>query len=137
MMYVLDTSALLALYQDESGAAAVARIFETRDKGEATISVSFITIFEITYLAMARGGDQGASSLLFQVRSLDMEEIWPDDDLLWQAGAIKAQGGLSVADAFVAASARVAGAVLVHRDSEFDRLDPDIQTLDLASGDHA
>jgi predicted nucleic acid-binding protein len=131
MKYVLDTSAILAFYQGEPEAAAVAGIFEAADKGEASILVSFMTIFELIYLAIARAGTQEALSLLFKVRNLGVDEIWPDEDLVWKAGEIKARGGLSAADAFIAGSAAVTGAVLVHVDPEFDRLGPEVQTLNL------
>lgn len=137
MRYVLDTSALLAFYQDETGAATVAGIFEARDRGEATIFVSFMTIFELAYVALARDGVDNASALLFRARGLALEEIWPDDELLWQAAEVKARGGLSAADSFVAASALAADAVLVHRDSEFDRLGPEVPRLSLESTDSA
>jgi predicted nucleic acid-binding protein len=131
MKYLLDTSALLALYQDESGADTVAGLFAARGRGEAGIYVSFMSIYEITYLAMARGETQNASSLVWRVRSLGMEEIWPDDDLLRQAASIKAQGGLSVSDSWTAASAAATEAVLVHRDPEFDRLGSSVKALSI------
>jgi predicted nucleic acid-binding protein len=129
MKYVLDTSAILALFQDEAGAEPVARIFEARERGEASILVSFMTIFEASYLARATGGADTAFSLVFQIRGLGMEEIWPDEDLLWLAGEIKAAGGLSVADAFIAASAVLQDAILVHKDAEFERLKTQAQAL--------
>lgn len=133
MRYVLDTSALFALYQDETGADAVAGIFAARDRGEAAIFLSFMSIYEIIYLTMAGGGTQDYAKLLFRVRSLGMEEIWPDDDLLWRAAEIKARGGLSAADSWIAASAAAAEATLVHRDPEYDRLGAAVRTLNLGS----
>lgn len=131
MRYLLDTSALLAYHQDEAGADLVGRAFEERGKGEATITVSFMTLFEITYLALARRGAEYAAALLCKISSLELETVWPDEDLLWKAGEVKALGGLSVADAFIAASAMLTDAVLVHRDPEFARLEPPLQTLQL------
>lgn len=129
--YILDTSALLAFYEDEPGCEMVESVFEARERGEAEIGISFMSIFEVMYLAMACRGDEEAFSLLLKIRSLGMEEIWPDEDLVWIAAGIKAKGGLSVADAFVAASAEVRDAVLLHRDPEFERLSSKIKTLPL------
>ena len=129
--YLLDTSAILALYQDEAGAAAVEDLFERRDRGDASIFVSFMTIFEIVYLTMSGKGTEEAFSLLFKIRSLGMEEVWPDEELLWRAAEVKADGGLSAAGAFIAASAIVKEAILVHEDPEFERLRSKVPSLSL------
>lgn len=127
--YLLDTSAILAFYQDEPGASTIEDLFEKRDKGLVTICVSFMSLFELLYLTISREGSEKAFSLLFQVRNLQMDEVWPDEELLWKAAEIKARGGLSVADALIAASALTKGATLVHKDSEFYCLEPNIKTL--------
>ncbi|MCR4418544.1 MAG: PIN domain-containing protein [Clostridia bacterium] len=130
--YVLDTSALLAYYQDEEGAEEVGRILAEAARGEAIVYLSFMTIFEIAYLAIATEGAEEAVKLILQIRELDLQEAWPDETLLWQAAALKARGGMSVADAFIAGLAAATGATLVHRDPEFGRLPPEIRQLTLA-----
>lgn len=130
--YLLDTSAILAFYQGEPGSEVVRRLFESREQGEAAIYVSFMTIFELAYIVKSRSGDTQASSFMIDVRSLEMDEIWPDEALMWSAADIKARGGLSVADAFVAASAMAADAVLVHRDHELDCDIPGLVSINIA-----
>lgn len=49
--YVLDTSALLAYYQDEEGADQVAQVLAEAARGAAIVYLSFMTIFEVAYLA--------------------------------------------------------------------------------------
>lgn len=127
--YLLDTSAILAFYQDEPGASTIEDLFEKREKGLLRIYVSFISLFEILYLTISREGSEKAFSLLFQVRNLQMDEVWPDEELLWKAAEIKARGGLSVADALIAASALAKEAILLHKDSEFHSLEPNVRTL--------
>lgn len=129
--YVLDTSAILAFYQDEPGADVVEGIFCARERGQAVIFVSYLTVYELIYLAMFRRGCEEACSFLIELRNLEMEEIWPDEDLLWEAAQIKSQGGLSVADSFVAATALQKNAVLVHKDLEFQRLEGKIRMQSL------
>lgn len=123
---------MLAYYQDEEGAGEVEEILARSTQGEADVYLSFMTIFEIAYLAMAADGEEQAVKLALQVRELGLEEVWPDESMLWQAARIKARGGVSVADALVAALAVTTGATLVHRDPEFTRLASEIDQVKLA-----
>jgi len=127
--YVLDTSALLVYYQDEDGADRVARILEAADQGEAAVYLSFLTTFEIAYLAIAAQGFDEAINLVLRIRAMNLEEVWPDEAVLWQAASIKAGGGVSVADAFIAGLASTLDATLVHRDPEYSRLAWQIRQL--------
>ncbi len=131
--YVLDTSAILCLYQDEPGAEIVQQVFTEQDSGTAEVFVSHMTLFELLYLVMSRKGSDEALAFLVKVRGLGMKEEWPDEDLLWDAARIKSTGGLSVADSFVVATAARLGAILVHKDPEFRRLSVEghVQLMDL------
>jgi predicted nucleic acid-binding protein len=51
-----------------------------------------------------------------------MEIIYPDESLCLAAGEIKATQSVSLADAFVAATAQLTSAVLIHKDPEFEPL---------------
>ena len=44
--YVLDTSAILTLFENESGADIVERILTQANRGETTIFVSFMSFME-------------------------------------------------------------------------------------------
>lgn len=90
--WLLDTSALLALRHNEAGAERVADL-----------------------LRQARLADA-------QIQSLPIRWVAASDPLLEQAAAIKACHALSVADAWIAAAARQEGAVLVHKDPEFQAI---------------
>lgn len=127
--YVLDTSALLTYYQDETGAELIEELFAQASSGRAIIYISFMSIFEIAYLVMSKENLDEAIKLVLQVRELPLEEVWPDEELLWLAAQIKAKGGLSVADAFIAGVARSKAATLIHRDPEFNRPDLGIDQL--------
>lgn len=130
--YVLDTSALLAYYQDEEGADQVAQVLAEAARGAAIVYLSFMTIFEVAYLATAAEGLDEALKLILQIRELGLEEVWPDETVLWHAAAFKARGGISVADAFIAGLAAATAATLVHRDPEFNKLAGEIRQLPLA-----
>ena len=57
-----------------------------------------------------------------QLQSLPIEWVSWGDELLARAASIKACHPLSVAAAWIAASAQLQGAVLVHKDPEFRSL---------------
>jgi len=124
--YVFDTSALLTYYQDEAGSELIAELLAEAAMGRALIYISFVTIFEVAYLAISREGFEEALKLIIQIRELAFEEVWPDEEMLWAAAKVKSKGGLSVADSFIAALAQLKAATLVHRDPELNRPDLEI-----------
>jgi PIN domain nuclease of toxin-antitoxin system len=123
---VLDTWAVAALLNDEPAAEHVSKLLERHD-----CWMSSINLGEAYYVTMRRRGQQVASHLigeLQQVVSLDHPD-WP---LVRGAAEIKAQGGLSYADAFCVATARRHGAPLYTGDEEIIRLaGPDLDVVDL------
>ena len=98
-------------------------LFGQLDDGRAIIYLSFMSIFEVAYLSFAKKNVEAATTLVLQIRNLGLEEIWPDEDILWKAAEVKAIGGLSLADSFIAALAMTKNAALIHRDPEFNRLE--------------
>jgi predicted nucleic acid-binding protein len=136
--YLLDTTAILALYRDEAGADTVEGLFDKRERDGTEVLVSSVTLFEIMSMALAEQGEDKAFRLLLDIRGLDMREVWPDDSILWTAARLK-QAGLSGSGALIAASAIAKEAVLVHRRSEYGRLGetghmlPGLKALDIVS----
>jgi predicted nucleic acid-binding protein len=57
--------------------------------------------------------------------------IYPDEKTLLQAGRLKALYRLSVADALIAALAKLHQATLVHKDPEFEPLSQEISLWNL------
>ena len=136
--YLLDTTAILALYRDEQGADIVEGIFEKRERGEAEVLVSSVTLFEMMYLAISEQGQDKAFRFFLDIRSLDMQEVWPDEATLWRAAQLK-QVGLTDSGALTAACASAKGAVLVHKRPEYCELEEThdmrmgVKTLDVSS----
>lgn len=116
---VLDTSALLALRGNEAGADRVEQLLVAARKGRARLLVSFITRMELLYLIRREEGENEARSALLLVDSLPIEWVTCEPEILDAAATLKAAGRLSVADSWIAATALVHGAVLVHRDREY------------------
>lgn len=117
--FLLDTSALLALRDDEPGAQRVAEVLTEAQTGQAWCGACFITRMELLYRVWKDEGEVAARLAHEQCLALPIEWLHESDELLLSAASIKATQRLSLADAWIAASAKIAGAVLVHKDPEF------------------
>ena len=116
---VLDTSALLALRGNERGADHVADILDAARKGRGRVLLSFMTRMELLYTIERAEGQAAASDALRLVDSFPVEWVTCEPEILRAAATLKARGGLSVADSWIAATAVARNAILVHRDPEF------------------
>ena len=120
--YALDTSALLTLRDDEPGAARVAELLQLAAKGKARCYGCFISLMEVLYRVWRDEDKAGAQLAYRQCLALPVEWVRDSEALLLMAAEMKATYPLSLADAWIAACARLQGAVLVHKDPEFDAL---------------
>lgn len=118
-VYLLDTSALLTLRDDEPGAGRVAEILELAQHGSTRCVGCFITLMEILYRVWKDEGEVAGRLAYEQCLALPIVWIHESTALLLRAVALKASHPLSLADAWIAATALEQGAVLVHKDPEF------------------
>lgn len=121
--YLLDTSALLTLRDDEQGAELVAKILMQAEAGKVTVFGCFMTLMEVLYRVWKDENEVEGKLAYAQCKSLPIVWIHESTELLEQASEIKANYQLSLADAWIAASAVLQGACLVHKDPEFEALD--------------
>ena len=127
--YLLDTSALLTLRDDEQGAALVAKILMQAEAGKVTVFGCFMTLMEVLYRVWKDENEVEGKLAYAQCKSLPIVWIHESTELLEQASEIKANYQLSLADAWIAASAVLQGACLVHKDPEFECIDSIEQKL--------
>jgi predicted nucleic acid-binding protein len=120
--YALDTSAILAFLGGEQGADRIGRLLRGARAGRFRVLACSITLMEVFYTAMRVKGEDEAVRLLALVKAWPLEWVYPDEEVLLQAGRLKASYRLSVADALIAAVARLHHAKLVHKDPELDAL---------------
>ena len=119
MAYVLDTSAVLAVFFQEPGYETVTGLLldESND-----VFLAFITLMECHYRILRDTSADQANA------AVSLIEAWPvvivESTPAWRrrAAEVKAGGGLSLADAWIAALALMRNAELVHKDPEFDRV---------------
>lgn len=129
--YVLDSSALLTLRNNEAGADQVEQILREGQKGRANLFVSFITYTEIFYILWRRRGPDEAYKVILQLKTLPIRRIDPDEKLLLLAGELKALYPISLGDSFIAATAIQKQARLVHKDPEFKEVEERVELMNL------
>jgi predicted nucleic acid-binding protein len=116
--YVLDTSALLALIEDEDGAGRVESIL--RDE---KVFLPFMVLLEVHYITRQERGQGEADRRYAFLKQLSCEILWQlDEPTLLTASRFKAGHRLSLADAMIAAVAQRQQATLVHKDPEYEAL---------------
>ncbi len=120
--YVLDTSALFALFQEEAGAQEVEALLRESQSGKAKIFVSFVSFVEVMYRLIQTVGAERAQETYAGMKMLPIEKVGSEEPLELEAAELKAKYHLSLADAFVAATARLYQAKLVHKDPELEAL---------------
>ncbi len=118
--YVFDTSALLALFQDEEGAQEVEDILDSCAEGGSTVYVPFMSLMEFEYSILRLQGRPATERALLTIQAWPARRLESSPEWGRQAARIKARGSLSVGDAWNAALALMLGAELVHKDPEFD-----------------
>jgi len=121
--YLLDTSALLTLRDNEPGADEVAELLYQAQQGQALCFGCFMTLMEVLYRVWKDESELAGRLAYQQCLSLPIEWIHQNSPLLEKAAEIKARHPLPLADAWIAATAQLHSAILVHKDPEFAALD--------------
>jgi len=123
--YLFDTSAWFTLLEDEEGADQVERLLKNE-----RIVVPFIVLLEIYYISLQEKGIETADKRYATIKSLDLEILWEiDEPTLMLAGYFKAKYRVSLADAIIAAFTKKEGAILVHKDPEYEMLKREIKQI--------
>ncbi len=119
MAYVLDTSALVSYFKDEPEAGQVEVVLRQPND----LMIPFMTIMELRYVLLRAYSVSHADQIIETLRSCGASIV--ESSPVWgkQAAAVKARGGLSLGDAWIASLALMHDAELVHKDPEFDRVD--------------
>lgn len=121
-IFVLDTSAWIALDEREPGAVEVEAVLSAAWLGHVQAHACFATLTELEYIRTQKRDAQQAAELLAFAKAQPVTWLHSDDALCSAAAKLKAAHKISFADAFVAATALRLDATLVHKDPEFDAL---------------
>ncbi len=120
MAYVLDTTAVVAYFKAEPLGAQVRDLLLEQP---SNLMLPFMTIMEAQYVLARTLTPSQVDQYIATLRSLGAPII--ESNPAWGAAAadVKARGGLSLADAWIASLALLYDAELVHKDPEFDRVE--------------
>jgi predicted nucleic acid-binding protein len=117
--HLLDTSALLAHFRNETGAGEVQAIFE--DAGNA-VGISVVSIAEFGIRLSTLGMSQPDMHAIISSYQELLDDVLPlTEDIAIRATSLKtsASARLPLVDALIAATAISENATLVHRDAHF------------------
>ena len=117
--YLMDTSAILALWDDEPGADTVAGLLAQAQEGRIEIDGCFITLMEVLYRVWKDEGESAGRQAYTLCKALPITWIHESSALLEKAAWVKANHRVSLADAWIAACGLLRDATLVHKDPEF------------------
>lgn len=121
--YLLDTSALFTLIEDEAGAARVEEVLRTR-----SVIISWISLLEVVYVTQHERSVAEAERRYALIKALPVVLTWQiEEATLLAAARLKATYRVSLADAIIAAYAIQANAILLHKDPEFELLSEQVQ----------
>ncbi len=116
--YVLDTSALLTLWNDEQGADSVEHVL----RSNAKIYISFMTCMESRYRLWKNIGKEESEEFSRYLDLLPVKRVDITDAIFEKAIEIKATHTLSVCDSWIIATAVEKNAVIVHKDPGFEQV---------------
>jgi len=125
--YVWDACAIVALFNDEKGADVVDHLLVDAAAGKCALTMNKFNLLEVYYGYLREDGDAFAEQQLALIKaiSIRISDVFTDE-LLRQAGKLKAAYKISLADALAVAQAAVDDAVLVTCDHhELDAVDRD------------
>jgi ribonuclease VapC len=129
--YTLDTSALIAYFADEPGAERVEALLRSAESKQVELNASFMTYMETLYRLWRDRGEKLGKLTYLRLKALPVQRVDASEGILLRAARLKAEFDLSVADAWVAATASRTISRLVHKDPEFRPLETRIRLLEL------
>ncbi|MBW3540591.1 MAG: PIN domain-containing protein [Planctomycetes bacterium] len=117
-LYLLDTSSLLALIDEEPGAERVEEIVR-----RGRFVITWVSVMEVYYITQQECGAEEADQRHALLKGFPGTLVWTlDEATLLKAARFKAVHRLSFADALIAAYAAQHHAIIVHKDPEFEVL---------------
>ena len=116
--FVLDSSAIIALMEEEDGADRVAEVLSQRNS-----ILPYMVLLEVYYISLRESGQADADRRYALMKQLPVKILWHTDEaVLMTAAHFKAFHRISLADAVIAAYAKLYNAILLHKDPEYESL---------------
>ncbi len=123
--YVLDACAVIAFILDEEGAGKVEKLLSLSSEKKCSLFINKINLLEIYYNFCKEYNAEILEEAYSRILGLPVMIIDTiSDEVFYEAGRLKSQYRVSLADAIALAEAKVRGAMLVTADHhEFDVID--------------
>jgi ribonuclease VapC len=126
-LIVLDSHAVMVFLKRQPGEAEVAALFMRAANQEITLEMSAVNWGEVWYLLAREHGERIADDKTSALMQVPLQVVNVDWAMARQAAAFKAYGGISYADCFTAALAKLRNAPLLTGEPEFKRFEKDIE----------
>jgi ribonuclease VapC len=127
--YVLDSSALMAFFEDRPGADQVEELLAKAAEAKRPLAMSVVNWGEVYYSVWRARGEKAAAAKLQEIAQLPIEIVSVDMELGKLAASLKAEHNLPYADCFAAALAQARKATLVTSDKDFERVGDIVRTI--------
>ncbi len=124
---VLDSWALMALFNNESAADAVEKILEQAAAERHKLLMSVVNWGEVYYSVMRGASPAMAEQKVMEIASMPIELVAADLHQTHQAAIFKATKKMSYADCFGAALAKIKNVEFVTGDLEFKEVEKEIK----------
>jgi predicted nucleic acid-binding protein len=120
--YVLDSYAMIAYFEDESGADQVAQILRQLIQGKAKGFMSVVNWGEVYHSTLRAEEVAEAEKIICQLDKLPIQIVDVKKDSTYEAAKLKGKYRIAYADCFAVALSVKLNASLVTGDSEFKKL---------------
>ncbi|MDP2975514.1 MAG: type II toxin-antitoxin system VapC family toxin [Anaerolineales bacterium] len=125
---ILDTFALIAFFEDEPGADFVRELLLEAESKNIKLAMTVVNLGEVWYSIARTVSAEQADATVQEIRGMSIEIIDADWKLTHQAAIYKARGGISYADCYAAALAKLRKAEVITGDPEFQKLKDEVTT---------
>ena len=125
-VYILDSFALLAYLQGETGMERVQSVLADAEKNRCHVYVCIINLGEVLYIVEREQGLVKAHETLGAIQQLPIEMVSVDNQTVLDAAHIKANYALSYADAFAVVCGQKLGGIILTGDKEFESVEESV-----------
>jgi predicted nucleic acid-binding protein len=127
--FVLDSHALLAYFEGETGGATVQQLVADAERRRCRLFLSLVNWGEITYIIRREKGVAAAQEIVARIDALPIRLRSIDRKLVVTAAELKARFPIAYADAFAAATGKHLDVPVVTGDPEFRRVEGEVKVL--------
>jgi len=120
---VLDTKPLIKLFAQEEGWEVIQKILAKIEDGDIEAAISVVTLTEIYYKYLQEKRPDLAKTRTQNLRyAIYLKKLEIGEEAAVKAGEFKGKYKVSIADAYIAASAYLEGSTIISDDPDFKKI---------------